>query len=308
MTEAKIYIPDIECESCTKVLNKRFKNMDSVHEYTVNEDSVDVNYDSNKLKVDEILSMIHESGFRASLRPFERKNFGERWRDFKENTHKYSLLLRGAAYALWAFIILLALEAAAYFGFLNSIPNFVTRYALWILYADISIAALGAAVWYIASYRSNITHMVGMMLGMTVGMQTGLLLGAVIGATNGFFTGAMVGMLAGVIAGVAAGKCCGVMGMMEGAMAGVMGGTMGPMISLMMFTDRIKIFMPFYVVINLLILVGMMYMYFEEVIENRKNITRTNRDFVTFASACVIITCAITVIMLYGPKSALFGG
>jgi hypothetical protein len=142
---------------------------------------------------------------------------------------------------------------------------------------------------------------------MTLGMQTGMMVGAVHGAINGFFIGAMAGMLLGTITGFVTGASGGTMGVVQGMMAGVMGGTMGAMITMMMFTDHVKIFMPFYIVINLMILAGFIYMYFEEVVENKK-IMKREVDFISLAAISIIITFALTALVVYGPKSVLFGG
>ena len=130
------------------------------------------------------------------------------------------------------------------------------------------------------------------------------MLGAVFGATNGFFVGSMVGMLIGVAIGAWAGCGCGVMGWMQGMMAGLMGGTMGPMISIMMFNDHLMLFMPFYIAINVLILWGFSYMVYEEIVEG-KRVERKPYDLLTLASLTLIIGAALSILMVYGPKSIL---
>lgn len=289
----RVYVPDIECDSCVKVVSRRLEKLGGVTDFRIGFDHVDVEGPVTEKK---LVETIKAAGFRASTNPFERKTFAERWRDWKENPEKYAIERRVLGYFLGALGILTLVAGAA------------TRFmgtGWWLFYLILSVASIGAAIWHFATYRAKVTCMVGMMIGMTVGMQTGMMIGAVVGATNGFFTGAMVGMLLGVAVGALTGRCCGIMGIMEGMMAGVMGGTMGPMISVMMFADRLLVFMPFYMLINILILAGMVYMYFEESIEHQE-VERREYDFVTFASLCVIATGIIGAIMLYGPKSALF--
>lgn len=208
-------------------------------------------------------------------------------------------------YAFVGFIVLIVLQAVAYFGFLSAIPGFFGKYIWWIFYLDVSVVTLGVALMYYASYKGYVSCMASMMLGMTVGMQTGMMLGAVLGATNGFFVGAMVGMILGVITGYITGKGS-LMGVLQGVMSGLMGGTMGAMITVMMFTDHILIFMPFYMIINIGILIGFVFMYHDEVIKDQKDVIKKNIDIVTFLSMCVIATAILMVIMIYGPKSALF--
>lgn len=304
--ESTIYVPDIECESCVKVLSRAFNKEDGIKHYNIKDDAVIFNFDESKISEEKIISLIKDHRFRASKEPFERKTLSERMKHFKEHKNKYSMELKVINYSVSIFLILLFLEVFSYFLFLNKIPNFIETYGWWIFYLNISIATLAMAYWHVSAYRTRITCMVGMMVGMTIGMQTGLMIGSVVGAVNGFFIGAMVGMISGVIVGALAGKCCGIMGVLEGMMAGLMGGTMGAMISFMMFPDHVLWFMPFYMLINVIILWGLSYMLYEEVAEN-KHVARVPMDFVSIASISVIITFVILTIMINAPKSALFG-
>jgi copper chaperone CopZ len=301
--KTKIYIPDIECESCTKLLSKKFNSITGVNSFVFSKDSAEIDYD-NSVKKEALIKVIKENGFRASEEPFERKTLQERFRELKENKKKNSIEISALKYAAASFFIIILIETIAYFGFFRTIPNFLSKYIWWLFYLNITISTLGASLWHFFAYKTKVTCMLGMMVGMAFGMQTGMMIGAVIGATNGFFIGAMTGMIIGVIAGILTGKCCGVMGIMQGMMAGIMGGTMGPMISLMMFSDNILLFMPFYMLINVAIMAGYIYMMFEEAVEG-KDVKKAPLDFLTFVSASIIISAAFIVLMLYGPKSFL---
>ncbi len=300
-----IYIPDITCESCVKILNKAFAGLQGISAFTVKKDSVELEYEESLIRINSILQVIKEKGYRASLQPFPRKSFKERTRDFLANKQKYELEHKMVQYTAITFFLLIAIEFMSYLLLFNNQANFLSKYGIWFLYATISIVFLGAAVWHINAYKANITHMVGMMIGMTFGMQTGLMLGAIIGATNGMFIGSLVGMLAGVLIGIINGKCCGVMGVMEGTMAGIMGGTMGAMLSIMMLADHLMIFMPIYLLLNIIVLLGLSYMLYEEVVEDNDAIKKVPADFTTFFSACFIALFIMGLIMIYGPKSAL---
>lgn len=210
-------------------------------------------------------------------------------------------------YGLVAFLVLALLEVIAYFGFFRLIPDFLPKYLVWIIYLNISVVSIAMSILYMFFNRTKVPCMTGMMIGMTVGMQIGMMIGAVIGATNGYFTGAMVGMILGSIGGILAGFTSNsTMSWVQGLMSGIMGGTMGPMISVMIFTDRILIFMPFYILLNLILLWGFMKMYHEEAIEDNKELVRKNIDLLTFMSACIIIAAVLITIMIYGPKSPIF--
>lgn len=298
-----VYVPDIECDSCVNLLRRRFKTVQGIENISFAQDRVDIEHDTSLVKPEQLIEVVKHSGFRASTSPFSRKTWKERVRHFKEKKDHYALELTGITYGLRVFIMLVILQAIAYFGFLHRIPNFIAHYGWWLFYLTISISAIGTAIWHFYSYRAQYTCMVGMMVGMTIGMQTGMMVGAVVGATNGFFVGSMVGMLLGSLVGWITGQCCGVMGIMEGLMAGIMGGTMGPMISVMMFSDNLLVFMPFYIALNLIILGGFSYMLLEEVGEGQA--TKEPVEFVTFASLALVVLFIIAAIMIYGPKSPL---
>jgi hypothetical protein len=206
-----------------------------------------------------------------------------------------------------SFILMILLDVIAYFLVLNQVSNLIIKYAWWILYLDISIVTLAGALWYYSSYKGYVSCMASMMIGMTLGMQAGMMLGAVFGAVNGYFIGAMIGMLLGTIIGFVTGKAS-IMGALQGMMSGLMGGTMGAMITVMMFTDNVLWFMPFYMLINVAILIGFVYMYHDEVIKDNKEVVKRHISFGTFIIWCVVATIILTAILVYAPKSILFGG
>ena len=294
-----IYVPDIECDSCVKLITRKLKER-NITGFSIGKDHVSV-----EGNVHEIVSIIKSLGFRASTSPFERKTLKERMRHVKENSEHYELEITGLKHALKLFLVLSILTVFSYVGFLKTIPNFLSIYGWWIFYLILTITTISVGVWHYYAYRAKMTCMIGMMIGMTFGMQTGMMLGAVIGATNGFFVGCMVGMLVGVAIGAITGKCCGVMGVMEGMMAGLMGGTMGAMITVMMFSDHLLWFMPFYMIINMIIVAGLSYMLYEEVVEGNQEVVKQPFSFTILASLAVIVMFVVTVIMLYGPRSAL---
>lgn len=210
-------------------------------------------------------------------------------------------------YGLVAFLVIIIVELLAYASFFKTIPDFLQKYLMWIIYLNISVVSISMSILYMLFNKEKVPCMTGMMIGMTIGMQIGMMIGAVIGATNGYFTGAMVGMILGSIGGIIAGFTSNsTMSWVQGLMSGIMGGTMGPMISVMMFTDRIQIFMPFYFLLNLILLWGFIKMYHEEIVKENSKLVRSNIDLLTFTSATIIVTTLLLVIMVYGPKSPIF--
>ncbi|HIH12795.1 TPA: hypothetical protein HA242_03675 [Candidatus Woesearchaeota archaeon] len=228
----------------------------------------------------------------------------QRLKEFCTQTKKYQLEWQMLHYAGLTLLILLALELAVYFVLWKNDPAFLHKRGWWILYLLLTIVFTAGALWHFKAHRVKVSCMHGMMIGMTLGVQSGLMLSVVIGSTNGMFMGGLLGMLFGVMIGVYAGRCGGIMGILEGAMAGVMGGTMGPMIALMMKNDHILWFMPPFMVINILILLGLSYMVYEEIAEKGSKAEKMPADFWTFFSYCFILTVTFTLIIVYGYKTA----
>ena len=101
-----IYVPDIECGSCVKVIGRKLKDNPSVESFTVKQDAVELTH-LESLHPESIVKIIHQAGFRAGLNPFERKTFKERMRDFNQNQEKYEIEMKGVTYAIALFFILL---------------------------------------------------------------------------------------------------------------------------------------------------------------------------------------------------------
>jgi len=304
---AKVYCPDIECESCVRLLKKSFENVKGLGNYSFNKDSIDFQYDQAFISPEDLIKIINERGFRASLTPYPRKTFKERFRDFRENKTKYENEYKIIKYSILAFVLISILEIIAYYGLFKNYPDFISKYLIWIFYVNVSVLTIGTSIWHIKSYKTELTSMVGMMVGMTFGMQTGMMLGTIIGATNGFFMGATIGMLLGVLVGFYNGKCCGIMGILEGLMAGLMGGVMGGMTGAMFIADKIQIFMPIFMLINLIIMIGLSYMLFEESIEHNPKVQKNKIDFFSYFSYCLVFILIIVAMIIYGPKSGLAG-
>ncbi|MDP3728924.1 MAG: heavy-metal-associated domain-containing protein [bacterium] len=306
--KVKIYVPDMECDSCSVILKKRFDKIEGIQNTSFSSAAVEISFDENKVQTEKLIQTIKDAGYRADLHPFEKKNISERkWREFFGKKTKYELEYRLIKYSLAIFLILSILEAVIYFFYFKNIPYFLEKYTWWLFYLNISVASLSAALWHFLSYKTRVTCMLGMMVGMTMGMQTGMMLGAVFGATNGLFMGSLVGVILGITAGVLTGKCCGIMGIMQGLMAGLMGGIMGPMTMLMLFSDHILWFMPLFILVNLAIVWGFSYMIFEEMVENKEVI----KDPISFSKLTIFsiaITSILIIIMLFGIKSPLVGG
>jgi copper chaperone CopZ len=299
-----LYVQDIECESCTRLVERGLKTLQGINEYTIQKDSVLIDYDPSLLKEEAIIEAIASRGYAASRYPLNKMSFKRRFKDFLENRHKYVVERRMLFISLLSFLALLLLDAVMYGLFFRNTPGFLEQSWQWFLYLDITVVSIAASIWHLKAYRGAITSMTGMMLGMTLGMQAGFMIGAVIGASNGMFVGSMVGMLGGVGLGIYGGKDTGIMGALQGMMSGLMGGTMGAMLTVMMMTDNVLLFMPVFMLINVAIMWGMSYMVYEEVVED-KTVQIVPTDFTTFFSYVFVFAVILGLIMVYGPKGAL---
>lgn len=295
--QTKIYCPDIECDSCVKVLSRVLSKLEGINKFIIRSDHIEIDIDESLIKINQVIEAIQAKGYRASLEPIRRKRVRARLKEFIKDRKKYSLehsMLRGV---ILSFIILLAINAALYF----TLPQF-NKFAVWMFYLALSTSTITGAIWHFKAHRAQYTCMVGMMVGMTIGMQTGMMIGFVLGATNGFFMGALVGMIAASIVGALTGKCCGIMGVMEGIMAGIMGGTMGPMISVMMFNENIQWFLPPYMALNIVILAGLAFMIYEEVVEDN-DVVKEPVSTARYLIYSTLSYAAFLAIMLLTPAS-----
>lgn len=192
-----------------------------------------------------------------------------------------------------------------YSGVLRGVPN-IERYGIYLVYTAISTTVIGVGIWHVKAYRHTFTCSTGMMAGMTIGMLAGFLLGAIIGATNGLFTGSVYGMFLGMFTGAWCTRNCGIMSIMEGLMAGLMGGLMGAMTTVMMINDNLAIFMPILVGSITFIMAGMNVMIYQESEEHRDTIGKKNSyEIIVFLTFLLMLAVLTTIIMVYGPKSAL---
>jgi copper chaperone CopZ len=299
-----LYIQDIECESCTRLVERAIKSLQGINEYAIKKDCVVVDFDSSLLKEEAIIEAIASRGYAASKFPLSKMSYRRRFSDFMKNRQKYAIERQMLLNALLSFLGLIVIDALLYLFFFRDTPGFLSQSWQWFLYLDITVVSVASSIWHLKAYKGAITSMTGMMLGMTLGMQAGFMVGAVVGATNGMFVGSTVGMLSGIFLGVYGGKDSGIMGALQGMMSGLMGGTMGAMLTVMMFTDHLLLFMPMFMIINVIIMWGMSYMVYEEVVEDKK-ITTAPTDFSTFFAYVFIFALLLAVIMIYGPKGAL---
>lgn len=194
--------------------------------------------------------------------------------------------------------------AILYFFNYKNIDNFLSNYFLYIFLASISIALFSAIIRQVRAYN-QFACMSGMMIGMTCGMIGGFIFGLYVGANNGMFIGSIFGIFIGIIIGIWLGKCCGIMGVMEGIMAGFMGGLMGAMTAVMMINDNLKLAVIISSIISWTILILLSYMVYNEKKEHKRE-KKEDYSLIIFISILLIIL--FSYIIIYGPKSSLFGG
>lgn len=227
---------------------------------------------------------------------------GKRIQSFYTQREKYHTEWSMIKYSLFSIILLITLAEILAFTLWKTNTTYLTQLP-WIIYLIITISIIFGAVNHIRAHNTPVTSMMGMMIGMILGMQSGVMVSVILGSTNGMFMGSLFGLLFGVSVGVYAGRCCGLMGILNGAIMGAMGGTMGPMIALMMKVDHILWFMPLFTLLNVLIIWGLNFLIYEELVEKTK-IERTTIRFWPFFLTCLLTTMLFTIIILYGYTSA----
>ena len=209
-------------------------------------------------------------------------------------------LLKSILYSLvTSFVLLIVL----YYLGLKNIENFIPKYGFFLFFSILSYAFIVPTIRQVRAYK-EFACMSGMMIGMTIGMIAGFLPGFYIASTNGMFYGSVFGMLVGILLGIWMGKCCGIMGVMEGMMAGFMGGLMGGMTSIMLLNDNLKAMTIIIFIITSFIMFGLNYMIYFEMKENER---QKKEDHTIIITLTFILTALTTWLMIYGPKSALFG-
>lgn len=225
-----------------------------------------------------------------------------RIKSFCTQRHLYELEWKMVLYSIGLILFLLVIMQSLAYTLLQTNERYITNLP-WIAYLIITVGVIGGALWHIRAHKVQVSSMMGMMIGMILGMQTGVMVSVVFGSTNGMFIGSLVGLLSGLSVGMYAGRCCGLMGVLNGAIMGAMGGTMGPMIALMMKVDHIFWFMPLFTLVNILIVWGLNFLVFEEVVEGKK-IEKKPSSVVMFFLSCISLIIIGVVIILYGYASA----
>ncbi len=194
-------------------------------------------------------------------------------------------------------LLLLVSMEAIYLFYRND--HIFTQEFLLDIYLTLSVVLVAGAVWHLKSYGTDLksAHL-GMMTGMTLGMQTGMMVGIILGATDGFFVGALIAMIVASALGAIGGTCSGVAGVLEGLISGSMGGIMGAMAGTMLLDDLFW-FMPPFMILNFIVMIGLVYLVFKEATEKKgilhKSPPRFFRFFLFNLVALTILTLAVNL-------------
>src|SRR3989344_2514019 len=200
----------------------------------------------------------------------------------------------------------LGLLAILYYFKFRFIESFLSEEGFFLFFAVLSYSLIIPTIRQVRAYR-EFACMSGLMIGMTTGMIVGFLGGFYLGATNGMFVGSVFGMAVGILIGTWMGKCCGIMGFLEGMMAGFMGGLMGAMTAVMMLNDNLKAATVVIFIISSAILFSLNYMIYKETKDNETERQLREDHFWTLALS-LVLTAITAGIMVFGPRSLLFGG
>lgn len=198
------------------------------------------------------------------------------------------------------FILLVSLEAIYLYVRHDHI---FTEVFLLSIYLTLSVVLVTGGVWHLKSYGTDLeSDHLGMMTGMTLGMQTGMMVGVILGATDGFFVGAMITMVVAAAVGAIGGTCSGVAGILEGLMAGTMGGIMGAMTGAMLLDDLFW-FMPPFMVLNFIIMIGLVYMVYREATGKKGKLHKSLPRFPRFFLFNLIVLIILILAIDFAPES-----
>lgn len=308
---ATLSVSGLHCGACEAVIRRALSKLPGISRVSFTADSVSVDYQPGQSSPEAIGRAISEKGYRVqgpgvSFSP-PRTPLSQSLRSLATDPG----LAQERETLLTAGIALVLLVAAQHFILRGLFPGSPGGFWPLSIYLILTVVLVGAALRHFLSFRRQASGMTGMMVGMTIGMVSGFLAGAVMTVSNGIFIGSVYGMGAGMLVGSLAGRCCGIMGIMEGMMAGIMSGVMGGMVPLMFLSDNIFNFLPVLTGSLLLVLVGLTY---HLAWENREYLKAHGAPvqaspvrFLSFLSACFIVTFLTTALMVFGPKSALVG-
>jgi hypothetical protein len=205
-------------------------------------------------------------------------------------------------YALGSALILLGIGFFGYGLLFKAFVNAINATSFMLAVVAISVI-LAFTYFHMLCYRKGLSCSNGMMIGMTVGMIAGFVIGAIIAATNGMFIGAVVGIAFGIYLGFSLGKHCGIMGALEAIMAGLMSGLMGSMTSVMLFNDNMMAMIYIIMGIGAVTLGGLSYMMHREA--GHADMRNLKANFIGFFIASLLISGALLLIMVFGPKGPL---
>lgn len=88
--KTRIYSPDIECDSCIKIISKALDKTKGVDSFTITQQYVDVTHKQSVTKK-HLLTLIRQKGYRAWLRPKDRQGIRERLKEFLTDKKKYAI-------------------------------------------------------------------------------------------------------------------------------------------------------------------------------------------------------------------------
>jgi len=296
---------NLTCESCREVISRTVAKFPGAGLKSLDLQSGAVVVDCAESDFESLKAAVYEKGYGpAGFGP--KKSVRDMVQGVLGNDSAFAAERKILEYSLGSLMLVFAVELGLGLMFFQNVANFWPVYAPLLFLMAVAISASVAAVLHLSFFRTGLSCMTGMMVGMTIGMSSGFMTGALIGATNGMFVGSLAGMFVGMALGAWAGRCCGVMGVMEGLMAGLMSGTMGAMLSVMMLREPI---LPFLVVLFascVAILVGLSYAVYKEAGHIPQETFKVT--FYDVAAVSLIVSIAITLLMVFGPKSAVVIG
>ncbi len=297
-------IRNVSCDACEKVIGRILRRYSQAKIESISSDATTLTLSCYAEDLPQIKNRLREYNY-LNEEKNNQPHFSYVMKRILGNQPGYEAEHELFTQTMGIFTLLLLVLGGAYFFWFSQMEIFYKLSPILIL-LPLGIAVNAGALLHVRNVRQHFNCTNGMMTGMIVGMISGFMSGALIGATNGMFMGSLTGMTIGMSASAYAVRKTGIMGVLEGMMAGLMAGTMGAMLSVMMLSDNLILFLYILFGACILILGGMSYFIVKEVgliQEEKKHV-----DFIPFALMNTLLFLAVLALILFGPKSSIAWG
>ncbi len=297
-------IRNVSCEACEKVIGRFLKRFSQAKIESISKDAQTLVITCQENDVGTIKEKLREYNYLNEDRN-PNHHFSYILQKIVQNHPGFQAEHELLTNTVILFGLLFVVLGSTYLFWFTQNASFLKLWPVLVL-IPVGIAINAGALLHVRQLCHHFNCTNGMMAGMIIGMMSGFMSGALIGATNGMFVGSLTGMMIGMSASAYAVRKTGVMGILEGLMAGLMAGTMGAMLSIMMITDNLVLFLYILFTACTIILGGMSYFMIKEI--GPIHDERRNVELFPLALMSILVALVFITLALFGPKSPIAFG